>query len=160
VTLSALLLAALLALFGVHPQQEVADAIARLSAEHHADPALVAAICQRESQSGTYRGPHLLCGAHVRIPRDPSAPARLDPRGRPLPQPFDRSVAAQVGFVAALFGHTSRCAWTPMLKSYRCGGDRQCRETSGAAYARIILGMRDAIHGRMQARRTVLAHAH
>jgi len=143
VTLAAAILAAVLALLGLHPSPDVAEAIAAAHALHGCDAALVTAVCAHESQLGTVRVRHLLCGAHLRF-------ASLGPRE------WDRSVGAQVGAVCAAFPRGSQRTWLRRLASWRCGGSRTsqaCRETVGARYAVTVATLREQIAARLHTAR-------
>lgn len=143
-TLAAALLAAVLSLFGLRPAPEVAEAIATATREHGCDAPLVAAVCVKESQLGTIRVRHLLCGAHLRVAGDG-------------PRAWDRSAGAQVGAACRAFPRrASRASWARGLAAWRCGAgprDAACRATVGARYAGAVLDMRDRIAASMRAAR-------
>lgn len=142
-TLAAAILAAVLTLLGLRPSPDVAEAIAAAAAAHGCDAALVTAVCAHESQLGTVRVRHLLCGAHLRF-------ASLGPRE------WDRSTAAQVGAVCAAFPRGSQRSWLARLAAWRCGGSRtsaMCRETVGARYAVTVATLREQIAVRLRATR-------
>jgi hypothetical protein len=152
------LIEALLVLYGTHAAPANVAAIERAATEHHADLALVSAIAERESSSGTHG--HYLTGAHLRLPvavclADAGYARRYHAARRarrPAPPCYNRDPAAQAGFTARLFGGVARRAWPRMLASYRCGPNAACQRDAGAAYAGRILAMRDELAARMRGR--------
>lgn len=139
---AALILAAVLRVLGLHPAPVVAEAIADAARARGCDAALVTAVCAHESQLGTVRVRHLLCGAHVRL-------AAAGPRA------WDRSPAAQIGAACRAFPRGARASWAARLRSWRCGGDARsvdCRATVGARYAAAVLAVRDQIAARLPRR--------
>lgn len=132
------LLAVLALLYGTHADPVHTDALTRAAALHRADLALVSAIAMQESSVGT-RGT-ILTGAHLRLPR--SACPGL-PRRRLC---LNRDPDAQANYAARLFGRVPRRHWPRMLAGWRCGPNAACQRTTGAAYARRVLTLRDDIH--------------
>lgn len=102
----------------------VAPAIAAACAEHRADVPLVLAVCAQESGLGRTRAP--LCGALGR---------RVGVEARAQADAAARAFPATAG----------RVRWTRRLVTWRCGWDRACAATTGADYARRVLGLRDRI---------------
>lgn len=102
----------------------VAEAISEAVALRGGDTALVLAVCAQESALGRTRAP--LCGAHGRsVGRGHEDQARIAARAFPA--------------------SASRRAWSSRLVLWRCGFDAECRVTTGAAYARNVLWLRDRL---------------
>ena len=136
------LLAVLALLFGTHANPLHTDAIESAAREHHADLALVAAVAQAESESGT--SGTILTGAMLHLPR---AACPGLPRRRPC---INRDPDAQAGYTARLFGGVPRRHWPRMRARYVCGPAPACERTTGAAYAARVLGLRAQIAAAMR----------
>lgn len=138
--LAAALLAAVLSLFGLRPAPEVVETIADAARDHGCDEALVTALCAKESELGTARRPHLLCGAHIRL-------------AGAAPRAWDRSTPAQVGAACGAFPRGARASYARRLAAWRCGWsarDAVCRATVGARYAAGVLRAREQLAARLR----------
>lgn len=150
------LLAVLALLFGTHANPLHAVAIERAAATHHADLALVSAVCHAESSSGVHG--RILCGAMLHLPQsacadDPqhvAAVERARRAHRRRPPCLNRDPDAQAGYTARLFGGVARRHWPRMLAGYVCGPNPACQATTGAAYARRVLALRGQIHAALR----------
>ena len=145
------LLAALAFLFGIHADPVHVDAIVSAARTHHADLALVGAVCHAESSTGT--GGRILCGAMLHLPQaacmgDPAfaaSVARARRAHRRPPPCLNRDPDAQAGYTARLFGGVARRHWPRMLAGYVCGPNAACQRTTGVRYAQRVLALRAQI---------------